>query len=69
MDNTVELPLVGIGENLLDGDQVGVILYGNFDIYEFGTGSAPQNFGANNRFSIEGTVRLPIIESDVVTRM
>lgn len=69
MDNTIELPLVGIGENLLDGDQVGVILYGNFDIYEFGTGSVPQNFGANNRFSIEGTVRLPIIESDVATRM
>lgn len=69
MDNTVELPLVGISENLQDGDQVGVILYGNFDIYEFGTGMAPRNFGADNRVTVEGTVRLPIIEAETISRM
>ena len=68
MDNTVELPLVGIGENLLDGDQVGVLIYGNFDIYETGTGSAPMNFGTNNRYNIEGTVRLPIVQAATVSR-
>lgn len=68
MDNTVELPLVGIGENLLDGDQVGVLIYGNFDIYETGTGSVPMNFGTNNRYNIEGTVRLPIVQAATVSR-
>lgn len=69
MDTSGELPLVGIGENLLDGDVVGVLVYGNFDIYETGTGSVPTNFGANNRFSISGSVRLPVIASAVVQRM
>lgn len=69
MGNSGELPLVGISENLLDGDQVGVLIYGNFDIYETGSGSAPVNFGTNNRFNIEGTVRFPIVQAATASRM
>ncbi len=45
------VPLIGVGEQLHLGDVVGVLIYGNFDQYETGTGSVPVNFGANNRFN------------------
>lgn len=60
--------LIGIGEALEMGDIPGVIIYGNYDIFEAGTGSVPTNFGANNRFSVEGSVRLPILTGTVRTR-
>lgn len=61
------LPLIGVGEALEVDDQVGVLLYGNYDIYETGTGSAPVNFGASNQTTVSGSVRLPILAAPAIT--
>lgn len=65
---TEPLQLVGIGEALEMGDEVGVILYGMYDVYETGTGSAAVNFGATNSTIVEGTVRLPILGATIINR-
>ena len=68
MDTSGELFLVGISENLQQGDEVGVLIYGNFDVYETGAGAVPANYGLNNNVTISGTVRLPIIAASTVSR-
>jgi hypothetical protein len=67
-DSPVPIKLAGVGENLLDGDEVGLIIYGNYDVFETGTGSAPTNYGANNRFSISGSARFPVLQAAVQSR-
>lgn len=68
-DTPQPIPLIGVGEQLQTGDVVGVLIYGNFDQYETGTGSLPTNFGVNNRFNIAGSVRLPVVTAPVQSRV
>ncbi len=49
--------LIGVGEVLREGDQIGVLLYGDFDAFNNVSRTAWQG----NAYLIEGTVDLPVI--------
>jgi len=66
-DTPTAIELVGIGEQLQENDEVGLLLYGSFDQFEAGTGT-PTNFNVNNNVTVAGTVRFPVFSAAVQTR-
>lgn len=59
--------LIGVGEQLQLGDELGVLLYGSFDQYEPGLG-LPANFSLTNNYTISGSIRLPVVTAVVQSR-
>ena len=64
------IDLVAVAEDLQAGDEVGVLVYGQFDIYEGSiacvTDASGNNCGSNwlgNAVTVQGTVNLPIFDA------
>lgn len=70
------IDLIPVGEDLLAGDEVGVLVYGQFDIYEGSIACTPGPTGndcgsnwAGNAVTVQGTVSLPIFAATPQVRV